>query len=91
MHMSEPENVEKSRISIKNAIAAAPEWHHSANGVKWHSDHAKEYWANAPLNTYECDFCGKTYQTKNVSHKGHHFCCNNCKASFRRRRLRNEG
>lgn len=90
-HMSAPQRVEQSRQSIKHAIAKAPEWHRSEAGVEWHSQHAKEYWATAPLLTYTCSFCGKEFQTKNVSYKGNHFCHNNCRAAFRRRRLRNEG
>lgn len=90
-HMSQPDRAQKSREDIQKAINAAREWHGSADGQKWHSEHAKEYWENAPLQTYTCGFCGKEYQTKAVRHKGNHFCCNNCKASYRRRRTRNEG
>lgn len=36
--------------------------------------------------------CGKTYQTKFVYPQGsNHFCGPNCKAAFRRRRIRDEG
>lgn len=89
-HMSQPDRVAYSKESIKNAIVAASEWHHSAEGRKWHSKHAKEYWANAQYNTYTCDFCCADYKSKVVRHKGHHFCSSNCKASFRRRRIKNE-
>lgn len=90
-HMRRPERVEKSRQDIMNAIPKAAEWHGSEEGAQWHSQHAREYWGNAPLLTYTCSFCGKEYQTKNVSHKGNHFCGQNCRSAFRRRRLRNEG
>lgn len=89
-HMSKPERIAKSRENVHKAVEKAPEWHKSNAGYDWHSKHAKEYWANAPLNSYTCSFCGKEYQTKNVSHKGNHFCHQNCRAAFRRRRLRNE-
>lgn len=89
-HMSRPEVIKKSKISIETAREYAVKWHKSEDGALWHSKHAKEYWAKAPLQTYKCDFCGKEYQTKSVRHKGKHFCCNNCKAAYRRRRLRNE-
>lgn len=90
-HMSKPEGIEKSRINIQKAVEKAPEWHKSEDGYAWHSEHAKEYWAKAPMRTYTCDFCGKEYQSKQVRHAGNHFCHPNCKAAYRRRRLRNEG
>lgn len=89
-HLSQPDVVAKSKENIEIAREYAAQWHHSEEGKKWHSKHAKQYWGNAPLNTYVCDFCGKEYQSRQVRKVGHHFCCNNCKASYRRRRLRNE-
>ena len=83
-HMAAPERRAQSKESIQKAIEKAPEWHGSGDGCAWHSEHAKEYWENAPMQTYICDFCGKEYQTRNVRHKGKHFCGNNCKAAYRR-------
>ena len=83
-HMAAPERRAQSKESIQKAIEKAPEWHGSGDGYAWHSEHAKEYWENAPMQTYICDFCGKEYQTRNVRHKGKHFCGNNCKAAYRR-------
>ena len=88
-HMLEDVRREKSRESVKLAIAEAPMWHHSKEGKEWHSKHSKEYWENAPIQTYKCSFCGKVYQTKNVRYKGNHFCHPNCKAAYRRMRVRN--
>lgn len=88
-HMSEEDRKSQSRKTIGKAIAAAPEWHHSQEGAAWHSAHAKEYWSAAPLREYTCSYCGKKYQTRNVSHKGNHFCHANCRAAYRRRRVRN--
>lgn len=91
-HMKTEEAVQKSRERIKKAIAAAPAWHHSEEGKQWHSENGKAQWRNRTLNTYYCSFCGKEYQTKHrYSPKSNHFCSNNCRASYRRRRLRNEG
>ncbi len=89
-HMKEPERVEKSRQSIHKAVKAATVWHGTSEGAEWHSKHAKEYWASAPMNEYKCDFCGKTFYSRAVRYKGNHFCGGNCKAAFRRRRLKNE-
>ncbi len=89
-HMAQPARREQARRNIKRAIAAAPAWHGSEDGAQWHSKHAKEYWADAPLNEYKCDYCGKLYYTRAVRYKGNHFCGGTCKAAFRRRRLKSE-
>lgn len=89
-HMSDPARKEQARESVKKAIAAAPAWHSSDEGCIWHSAHAREYWDNAPLRTYVCDYCGKEYQSKAIRYTGNHFCGGNCKAANRRRKLRNE-
>lgn len=87
MHAKEESRRENGRRAIAIAIQAAPEWHHSEEGKRWHSARATNYWATAPMQTYVCDFCGKEYQTKCVRHTGHHFCNQNCKMKYRRRRL----
>lgn len=89
-HMSSPERKEQSRECIKEAVKAAAQWHGSEQGNKWHSEHMHEYWRKAPLRTYICDNCKKEYQSKAVRYIGNHFCCNNCKAAFRRKRQKNE-
>lgn len=83
-------NMENHPENIAAAQKAAPEWHRSEEGTKWHSKHAIEYWSNAPMQTYTCSFCRKEYQTRAIRLKGNHFCSNNCKAAFRRRRIRCE-
>lgn len=88
-HMSSDERRKQSRITVRKAIAAAPAWHKSKEGFDWHSQKAKAYWESAPMNEYVCTYCGKTYQTRNVSHKGNHFCHANCRAAYRRQRIRN--
>ena len=82
-------HADESRERIEIARSYACEWHGSKEGAEWHSKHAKEYWAQAPMQTYPCSYCGKEYQTLAVRRKGNHFCCNNCKAAYRRRRIRN--
>lgn len=90
-HMEEPERKAQSRKSIDIARKAANEWHGSEDGFKFHSALAKEYWRNAPMLKYVCDFCGKEFETRHVYGEGqHHFCHPNCKAKYRTRRLRCE-
>lgn len=89
-HMSKDDRKEQSRTLVQNAIKAAPEWHHSEEGKKWHSKHGKEAWSNREFKTYICTHCGKEYQTKFVYPKdSNHFCHNNCKSAFRRQRIKN--
>lgn len=88
-HMSKEERKAKSREDIKAAIAEAPKWHRSKEGKEWHSKNGKEAWEHREYRTYICTYCGKEYQTKFVYPKGsNHFCHNNCKAAFRRQRIK---
>nr|DAN84791.1 MAG TPA: homing endonuclease [Caudoviricetes sp.] len=90
-HMRTPERTAKSRESIKKAIECATEWHSTAEGLAWHSSHAKSYWSSAPKHSYVCTWCGKEYETKAVRYSGNHFCCSNCKAAALRWRRKHEG
>ena len=89
-HMNSDDRRESARQAIKHAIAAAPEWHRSDEGKRWHSNHSKSSWENRPYNTYVCTYCGKPFTTRNIYGKGqNHFCHNNCKAAYRRQRIKN--
>ena len=91
-HMQPEERKASARESIKHAIEAAPAWHHSEEGKLWHSQRGKENWNMRELCTYTCSFCGKEFQTKHIyADNSNRFCHPNCKASFRRRRMRYEG
>lgn len=89
-HAKEESRRENGRKAIKFAIEKAPEWHRSEAGKLWHGEHAREFWAKAQMNTFICSYCGKEYQSRAVRKQGNHFCCNNHKAAFRRKRLRDE-
>ncbi len=91
-HGKEEKNREISRQNMKRAIAKAAEWHKSPEAHDFHSWLGRQSWKDREPITYTCDYCGKAYQSLKVYSEGsHHFCHNNCKAAFRRRRLRNEG
>lgn len=90
-HMKAAERISSAKINIKKAIKAAPEWHRSDEGREWHSKSAKANWEKRTPQTYKCSYCGKDFQTKYIyPENSNHFCHQNCKAAFRRRRLRNE-
>ena len=91
-HLSMDKRKDHSRETIKIARAKASEWHGSEEGKVWHSKRGKENWENRTVQTYTCSFCGNKFQTKHIySEDSNHFCHPNCKAAYRRRRLRGEG
>lgn len=90
-HMSLPEVVEKSKESIKVARKYAVGWHKSSEGANWHSQHAKELWRNVKPHKVVCAWCGEEFESKDMSHKGDRFCCNNHKAAALRWRRKHEG
>lgn len=91
-HMQPEARKASARDNLKLAIEAAPAWHHSKEGKRWHSLHGKETWAKREYIKYTCSYCGKQFESRNVyGNSQNRFCHNNCKAAFRRRRLRGEG
>lgn len=63
------------------ALAAAAEWHRSPEGREWHSQHAKDIWAERKAFTIQCEQCGTEFE--DISHHAK-FCSNNCKSAARR-------
>lgn len=90
-HMMAPERAAESRESIEIARRAASKWHGSEAGLAYHSALGKENWKKRQAQSYVCSFCGREFQTKHIyGGEQNHFCHQNCKASFRRKRLRDE-
>ena len=90
-HANEQERVDMSRGNIERAREAARRWHSSEAGIAYHSVLGKENWKKRTVQTYVCSYCGRKFQTKHIYGEGkNHFCHQNCKASFRRARLRDE-
>ena len=89
-HGKDEKHIEKKRDNIKKAIAKAPEWHASPEGKAWHSQNGKESWKNRKAMPYECSYCGKTFYSRNhYPSGGNRFCHSNCRAAYRRMRIRN--
>lgn len=90
-HMSQPENVNRSKEAIKIAQKAACEWHKSEKAFDFHSRLAKQNWDKRTMQTYNCSFCGKEFQTMHMygAHQNH-FCHPNCKAKYGRMKRKNE-
>ncbi len=85
-HASAPEREAYNRKHIEAMRALATEWHGSADGKAWHSEHAKESWQKRGLQQYVCMCCGKTFETKSIyGEKVNTFCGNNCRSEYRRR------
>lgn len=89
-HAKEEARIIHGKNVIKLAIEKAPEWHKSEEGKKWHSKHAKESFAKRKPVAYTCTWCGKEYESMRIAHTGNHFCCNNHKAAYRRKKVKDE-
>jgi DNA-directed RNA polymerase subunit RPC12/RpoP len=88
-HMSKEERKAKSRENIEKARVSASEWHRSKNGKEWHSERGKANWRLRTTQSYICTHCGKEFQTKYIySANSNHFCHPNCKAAYRRARVK---
>lgn len=74
---------------IQNAKPAARKWHKSEAGHQWHIDHIKKQIADGTLNkkmTFNCSYCGKEFVSVARNLDKNHFCSNNCKARYLRRK-----
>jgi ribosomal protein S27AE len=80
LHMSEPQNVQRSRQNIKKAIAAAPAWHRSEAGLAWHSEQGKRNGESRKTKQYVCERCGRSFSNKYPAK----FCGNACRSAARR-------
>ena len=88
-HIKNERPKEQMLEQIKLMQEKAIEWHKSEDGLKWHSEQGKKNWEKRKINTYTCVQCGKEYQTKHVYPEGMNtFCHNNCKAKFRRAKVK---
>ena len=87
MHAQEESRRENGRRAIRIAIELAPEWHRSEEGREWHRNHVKKLWEKyQEPREVTCTGCGCTYLTRDIGHKGSHFCSNNCKARYYRKK-----
>lgn len=77
-HMG-PEIVAKLRENIKRAQLAAPEWHRSAEGRRWHAKHASH--EHAATKSGSCEFCNGGFVAKFLSKR---FCSVRCTGAARR-------
>ncbi len=78
LHGQEPARKESSRRNIMKAISAAPAWHRSPEGKKWHAEHMIGF--KQPKDARICEQCGKEYQGTTRQR----FCSNVCKSAWRR-------
>ncbi len=83
-HVADEGMLAKMRQNMAKANEAAKEWHHSEEGRKWHSEHAKQQAAKLQYRKYICQCCGREYYSKVVSANQTRFCSNKCKSKWRR-------
>ncbi len=62
--MLEPDRLAKSKASIHAAIAAAPAWHASPEGLEWHRRNGMDAWRGRPKSDHVCVVCGAKFQTR---------------------------
>ena len=74
----------KPEYELSLARDKAKEWHKSAEGRKWHSNHAIEIAENMEMVYVVCTVCGKTYKVKKNMVSKSKFCSNKCKSKHRR-------
>ena len=75
------EHKEECKKHLDEIRPLTVEWHGSAEGYKWHSEHAKRVFNSLHEKDFICEVCGKLFKsTQNRSR----FCSNNCKSKFRR-------
>lgn len=80
-----------SRKNLKLAQKSAILWHKSEKGKEFHKKLSKMSWENKQPISYVCTQCGKSFESlKSYSDKSNRFCHNNCKARYRRERIKNQ-
>src|ERR1700676_1877728 len=74
-----------SQNNIKKAIAAAPIWHASEEGIRWHREHASSWRKeNRKRIRAICSQCGNEYQRDALSAYSVLHCSGACRAKARR-------
>jgi hypothetical protein len=58
-------------------------WHRSEEGREWHREHGRLAMAARETESFDCQQCGKSYETINRG-DGTRFCSNACKSAWRR-------
>lgn len=82
MHMLErfkdPAFRKRNSVFLKRAIKAAPKWHRSPEGRKWHKKHGKDFWTNCQklLGRGNCNLCKKPFPKNSYGQK---FCSIRCR------------
>lgn len=73
---------ERGRRMIGNAIAAAPSWHRSKEGRKWHKEHAFKTSNAREKKDYVCRHCCRPFKALPFGTVA--FCRNACRTAFRK-------
>lgn len=81
-----PQYVKKNRESLQKAQEYAKIWHASEEGLKWHSEQAKNSWKTREKSEIECIVCGKKIDKYFAARENVRFCSSSCtqKESYKR-------
>lgn len=84
--LTDEQREQKRKNMNINARPKAIEWHKSADGSKWHSEHLKrQHESGVFKKNLICSFCGKEYIGEVSSRDSNTFCSNACKSAYRRK------
>lgn len=72
---------EVKRQHVDNIRPLASDWHRSALGRQWHSEHGRQAWANRKGTSHVCLQCGGTYESL-ANRDTDRFCSRVCISKF---------
>jgi hypothetical protein len=79
---------DEARMEIfrKTTLAAAAEWHASAEGIAWHREHGRRTWENRKTSTFTCPECGAKHEGHFPGrNSGKRYCSSACRQRVERR------
>lgn len=73
---ADPEQAKRFKRGLEKAREAAPEWHASPEGIKWHTDHGKKTWEKRQRLDRRCVRCASGFKSYWPRAK---FCSKKCR------------
>lgn len=75
---ADPKHIPAMRAGLEKAIALAPAWHRSKEGLAWHSKNGKDTWLDRKKESVECVVCGDKFETVFFNRETVRFCSISC-------------
>ena len=77
--LKEPHYYATRKKQLATAREKSKEWHASADGMRWHRDHAKRTLGRIPKKKIKCVHCGHEWMT---TYHNARFCSRSCSATY---------